>query len=167
MNPRLMDDKRLHVAHRRGSLGAPHVALVTLLAALVLLGAAQRGVAPTRSALAIAPPPAASPQAGLTVIRGTAIPAPPPTLATNSPHRYRGRYTYPAAATTQTGSVAAFGYYLETMPGQGWTLLAKGDPNRSGWTQRWQAGSNAALLTLTTRPRTTFSVQLCPPDPYC
>jgi hypothetical protein len=165
MNPRLMDDKRLHVATRRRHLGAPHVALGTLLAALLLLGAAQRGTDPTVSAQA--PAPAASPQAGLTVIRNTAVPAPPPTFATSAARHHGGLYTYPATATTQADAVAAFGYYLEAMPGQGWTLLGKGDPARSGWTQRWQAGPDAALLTLTTQPRTTFSVQLCPPDPYC
>lgn len=169
MNPRLIDDKRLHVVTRRRHLGAPHVALGTLLGALLLLGAAQRGMGPTTSAmgLAAAPAPAASPQAGVTVIRNTAVPAPPPTLATTAPRHERGLYTYPAAAATQADSMALFGYYLDAMTGQGWTLLGKGDPTRSGWTQRWQAGTDAALLTMTTHPRTTFSVQLCPPDPYC
>jgi hypothetical protein len=165
MNPRLMDDKRLHVATRRRHLGAPHVALGTLLVALLLVGAAQRGQDPPSPASASAP--AASPQAGVTVIGDTAIPAPPPALAATTPRHRRGLYTYLAAETTPAEAVAAFGYYLSEMPGQGWSLLGKGDPNRSGWTQRWQAGSDAALLTLTTQPRTTFSVQLCPPDPYC
>jgi hypothetical protein len=162
-----MDDKRLHVATRRTHLGAPHVALGTLLGALLLLGAAQRGMEPPTQVLGPAPAPAASPQAGLTVIRDTAVPAPPPTLATTAPVHRGGLFTYPAAGATQADSLALFSYYIDAMPGQGWTLLGKGDPTRTGWTQRWQAGTDAALLTMATHPRTTFSVQLCPPDPYC
>lgn len=165
MNPRLMDEKRLHVATRRRQLGAPHVALGTLVAALLLLGAAQREPGPTSTGPASASAP--SPQVGVTVIGDTSIPAPPSALTATTPRHRRGLYTFPAAETTQAEAVTAFGYYLSEMPGQGWTLLGKGDPNRSGWTQRWQAGPDAALLTLTTQPRTTFSVQLCPPDPYC
>jgi hypothetical protein len=61
-----------------------------------------------------------------------------------------------------------FGYYLQAMPAAGWTLLGKGDPAKSGdWTQRWQRGQDAALITLTTRPTDSLTVELCPPDPYC
>jgi hypothetical protein len=73
------------------------------------------------------------------------------------------------AKTMSSGSAASlFGYYLQSMPAAGWTLLAKADPAKAGdWTQRWQQGKDAALLTLNTRPTDSFTVELCPPDPYC
>ncbi len=162
-----MDEKHLRAARRRADRGAAPVALGSLLAALVLLGALQRGMEPTTIGVGMAPAPAASPQAGTTVIRDTAVPAPPTTLATDPPRHQGGLYTYTGSGQTEADSMALFGFYLDAMPGQGWTLLGKGDPTRNGWTQRWQAGTDAALLTMATRPRTTFTVQLCPPGPYC
>lgn len=169
MNPRLMDEKHLRVATRRSDRGAAQVALASLFAALLLLGVAQRGTYPSAfgADAAAAPSPAASPMAGVTTIRNTAVPAPPPPLGARPPHHQGGLYTYAGAAQSTADATALFGFYLDAMPGQGWTLLGKGDPTRSGWSQRWQAGTDAALLTMATHPRTTFTVQLCPPDPYC
>ena len=170
MDPRLIAGKHLQVATPSRERGVAFVALALLLIALTAVGVAQRGTDPGFDAAAAQPPApvvVASPVAGTTTIPGTAIPAPADLVITDS-RAHGGTHVFLTAPITPEASTALFGAYLTSMPAQGWTLLGKGDPTRAGdWTQRWQAGTGAALLTMTTRPRDTFTVQLCPPDPYC
>ena len=167
MNPRLISHERLQVATPRRD-ARPFAAFVALLIAIAAAGFVQRGTDPSiGTPRAIVQPPPASPAVGTTTIHGTAVPAPPVSIVTASAVRQGGLRSY-ATTLSNAEDDALFAYYLQTMPAQGWTLLGKGDPTRTGaWSQRWQAGPDAALLTVTTQPRDTFSVELCPPDPYC
>jgi len=168
MDPRLIAGKHLQVATPSRERGVAVVALALLLVAVAAVGLAQRGTDPGFTlARAAAPVVVASPVAGSITISGTAVPAPAdPDVTTGRTHG--GTHVFLTGPITPEASTALFTEYLTSMPAQGWTLLGKGDPTRAGdWTQRWQAGADAALLTMTTRPRDTFTVQLCPPDPYC
>ena len=168
MDPRLIAGKHLQVATPSRERGVAVVALALLLVAVAAVGMAQRGTDPGfTTAQAAAPVAVASPVAGSATIPGTAVPAPAdPTITIARTHG--GTHVFLTGALTPESSTALFTEYLMSMPAQGWTLLGKGDPTRAGdWTQRWQAGTDAALLTMTTRPRDTFTVQMCPPDPYC
>jgi len=168
MDPRLIAGKHLQVATPSRERGVAFVALALLLVALTAVGIAQRGTDPGfTTTQPVAPIVVASPIAGTTTIPGTAIPAPAGLVITHS-RAHGGMHVFLTGPLTPEASTALFSAYLTSMPAQGWTLLGKGDPTRAGdWTQRWQAGTAAALLTMTTRPRDTFTVQLCPPDPYC
>ncbi len=169
-----MAGKYLRVATPSRERGAAQLALASLLVALVVLGVAQRGTdlgsAAAPAAGAATAQPTASPLAGVTTIPGTAVPLPPSSFATTDTRNHGGTHIFLTndASMSPDDSALLFSYYLQAMPAQGWELLGKGDPSRTGaWSQRWQAGTDAALLSLSTRPRDTLTVELCPPDPYC
>lgn len=170
MNPRLIAGKQLQVATPSRERGVAQATLALLLVAVAVIGFAQRGSDPGISTAQQIPIAIASPAAGSTTIVGTAIPAPPTTFTATATRTHRGTHVFVSseAGLSPEVSTALFSYYLQSMPAQGWTLLGKGDPTRAGdWTQSWQAGTDTALLTVTTRPRHQLTVQLCPPDPYC
>lgn len=168
MNPRLIAGKELQVATPSRDRGAAQAALAVLLVGVAAVGLAQRGTDPGLAESGTQPVVVASPAAGATMIVGTAVPAPPTTFATASARTRRGTFLYEAPGATAADMVGLFGLYLQAMPAQGWTLLAKGDPTTTGaWTQRWQAGRDAGLLTMSTRPRRELTLMLCPPNPYC
>jgi hypothetical protein len=167
MNSRLMPGGQLHVARRTRERAPAHLALAVLLVAVLAVGWGQREAwngtqAPTAVSAPVPAPTGAT-------IAGSAVPAPPPSFTAATARTRGGLHVFLTTATTDRASAASlFGYYLQAMPAAGWTLLGKGDPAKTGdWTQRWQRGADAALLTLTTRPTDSFTVELCPPDPYC
>jgi hypothetical protein len=167
MNSRLMPGEQLHIARRTRERAPAHMALAVLLVAVLAVGWAQRepwnGTQPPPGAIADAAAPTGS------FISGSAVPVPPQGFTAATARTRGGLHVFLMGSAVDRASAATlFNYYLQAMPGAGWTLLGKGDPSKTGaWTQRWQRGQGAALLTLTTRPTDTFTVELCPPDPYC
>jgi hypothetical protein len=167
MDSRLIPREHLRVAGRTRERAPAHVALAVLVVSVGVLAWLQRG------SWSDAPAPAGQPTATMltaATIAGSNVPAPPSSYRAAMVRARGGSHVFVVRGKTMSpGSAASlFGYYLKSMPTAGWTLLAKGDPAKAGdWSQRWQQGQDAALLTLNTRPTDSFTVELCPPDPYC
>lgn len=168
MDPRLVTGKDLRVVTPRRDRGAAPAALAVLFVAVAVTGVAQTRIG-AGSGSSVAAPVDPSPVAGVTQITGTEVPAPPTETGLAPLRTSRGLHVFaPQTPLARPDVLSLFGFYLDTMPAQGWTLVGKGDPRGAGdWVQRWQAGDAAALLTFTTAPRNRLEVELCPPDPYC
>ena len=164
MDPRLIGRKDLQVAASRHDRGSAPLAVVALLAALVGTGGLavrQRAPAPVPQVLARS--------ASVNYIDGTLVPLPPPSLGLTATSAKGPAIVFrPSRPLTAAQSSDLFSYYIDTMQGQGWTLLGKGDPSPTGeWTLRWQFQGQATLISMFTSPRDKLAVDLCPPEPYC
>lgn len=168
MDPALIGKRRLRTTEPRDR-GIASVAGAALMAAVAVFGVLQARDQPPAgaqgpSSLAAAP--------NATYLSGSLVPAPATSFGFRTPVAHRGaiilRLAGGASPLTLASSQTLFASYLSSMSAQGWTLLGKGDPSRTGeWTLRWQFKQQAALLTLTMRPTARLEVDLCPPKPYC
>jgi hypothetical protein len=113
----------------------------------------------------------ASRRLSVSYIKGTQVPAPPRAYGMKQDLARPGKDAFmpgPVALSPEN-SKRLFDFYLSSMISGGWTLQTKSDPGINGgqWSLRWQKKNQIAVLNLFTLPKTSLTVDLCPPQPYC
>lgn len=163
MHPQLLGRRRplgtLKTA-RPGRGAAALAVLVGIAGVLAVAGAVPSGAGRVSDATASTSPPVA-------IAAMPGVPVPLPTLGLSEARSTDGRATFRADALAPSDAEALYAYYLSQMPALGWTLVSKGDPDAYGWTSLWRLEERTVLLALVRLPSVRFTIDSCPPEPYC
>ncbi|MEA2506193.1 MAG: hypothetical protein QOH48_811 [Actinomycetota bacterium] len=103
-------------------------------------------------------------------IKGTQVPVPPRAYGMKQDVARPGKDAFVPGpgGLTPANSNRLFDFYLRAMIAGGWTLGTKSDPGAGGeWSLLWLKQNQTSVLSLFTSPKTTLTVNLCPPQPYC
>ena len=167
MDPVLIGRHNLRAPARGWGGASVPLALASLLAIVIALGAAQASVHdPAAGPVALRTTPT------VTYISGTQIPAPPASFAFHSPSLRQGVFVMRpgkgATPITLSGAGNLYASYLSSMAGAGWTLVAQQVPSPAGeWTLNWQFQTQTAVVQFFMTPKPRLDVTICPPNPYC
>ncbi len=104
-------------------------------------------------------------------IKGTQVPSPPSAYGMKQDVARHGKdeFVPGGRGLSPENSKRLFDFYLQAMISGGWVLATKSDPGINGgqWSLVWQKGTQTSVLSFFALPKTTLTVDLCPPQPYC
>ena len=166
MDPVLIGRHNLRAPARGWGGASVPLALASLLAIVIALGAAQGSVHDPSGPIALRTTPTA------TYLPGTQVPAPPASFAFHPPSPRQGAYVMRpgkgAPPTTLSAAGSLYASYLSSMAGAGWTLVAQQVPSPAGeWTLNWRFQAQTAVVQFFMTPKPRLDVTICPPNPYC
>ena len=166
MDPVLIGRHNLRAPARGWGGATVPLALASLLAIVIALGAAQGSVHDPSGPVALRTNPA------VTYITGTQVPSPPASFAFRAPSLRQGAYVMrpgkSAPPITLSAAGSLYASYLSSMAGAGWTLVAQQVPSPAGeWSLNWRFQAQTAVVQFFVTPQPRLSVTLCPPNPYC